>query len=101
LRQQLQDSQQANPHFTPIALLTAAAEMGVPIEPKQDDSSVGWQDPPAPYPQPHIAPVNSLSSPTLEGLDATKSRTLKGITVTGKEIDDLYQLWMSLECPRG
>jgi hypothetical protein len=92
LRQQLENAQQANPHFTPIALLTAAAEMGVPIEPKQNDSSVGWQDPPAPYPQQHNAPVNSLSSPILEGLDATMPRTLKGITVTGKEIDDLYQL---------
>ncbi|KAJ6038501.1 hypothetical protein N7460_008272 [Penicillium canescens] len=93
LRQQLEDAQQANPHFTPIALLTAAAEMGVPIEPKQNDSFVGWQDPPAPYPQQHNAPAISLSSPILEGLDATVSRTLKGITVTGKEIDDLYQLF--------
>lgn len=91
LRQQLQASQQANPHFTPIALLTAAAEMGVPIEPK-DDPSGSWQDPPVSYPQQHIAPANSLSSLTLEGPDVTRSRTLKGVTVTGQEIDDLYQL---------
>ncbi|KAJ5307008.1 hypothetical protein N7508_006023 [Penicillium antarcticum] len=91
LRQQLQNSQQVNPHFTPIDLLTAAAEMKVPIEPKHDDSSGVWQDPPAPYPQEHTAPVNALSK--LEGHDATVPRTLKGTTVTGQEIDDLYQLF--------
>ncbi|KAJ5766008.1 uncharacterized protein N7511_003624 [Penicillium nucicola] len=93
LRQQLQDSQLTNPHLTPIALLTAAAEMGVPIEPKQDESSAGWQSPSVPYPQQHIAQVNPLSSPKLTGPDATMPRTLKGVTVTGQEIDDLYQLF--------
>lgn len=47
-----------------------------------------------PYPQYHLAPAGSTPGSMMGGNDPTKLRSLKGVTVTGPEIDELYQLYM-------
>lgn len=44
------------------------------------------------YPQYHLAPAGPTPAPMMGGNDPANSRSLKSVTVTGGEIDDLYQL---------
>ncbi|KAJ5310912.1 citrate synthase [Penicillium atrosanguineum] len=93
LRRKLRSSQPADTHLSPIALLTAAAEMGVRT-PASDTLSETPQPPPS-YPPQLLAPtvlVHSTPGPAYDG-DTTKSRTLNGIQVSAQEIDDLFQIF--------
>lgn len=95
LRQRLRASQPADPQPSPIALLTAAAELGGRSGPQSDTLSGHSHVSPETYPPQLLAP-SSLSSgtpgPALETNDVTLSRTLNGVEVTGQEIDDLFEL---------
>ncbi|KAJ5625345.1 hypothetical protein N7510_001654 [Penicillium lagena] len=96
LRRKLRASQSAeSPNPSPIALLTAAAEMGV-----REGPSAGGGDLHIPVSQVAAAPVYPLttSGPApgwTEGntTDITKSRSVNGNWVTGEEIDDLFRLF--------
>ncbi|CDM33225.1 transcriptional regulator family: Fungal Specific TF [Penicillium roqueforti] len=92
-RQQLQSSQQLNSDSVPIALPTATTELGVPAVLKSDGQVDDSQGLPLPYPQYPLAPASSTSGVMMGGDDPTKPRSLKSLTVTGAEIDDLYQLF--------
>ncbi|KAJ5371604.1 hypothetical protein N7517_003610 [Penicillium concentricum] len=94
-RQQLQTSQQLNPDSVPIALSTAPTELGVPVVLKSDAPLDDPQDLnlSLTYPQYHLAPVGSTLGAIMGGNDPTIPRSLKSVTVTGVEIDDLYQLF--------
>jgi hypothetical protein len=98
LRRKLRTSQSAeSPNPSPIALLTAAAEMGV-----REGPSAGGGDLHIPVSQVTAAPAYPLitSGPapgwaegsTTDITDITKSRSVNGIWVTGEEIDDLFRL---------
>ncbi|KAJ5217961.1 uncharacterized protein N7498_000060 [Penicillium cinerascens] len=93
LRRKLRASQPAGPHPSPIALLTAAAEMGVHTP--ASDALSGSPQPLPSYP-PQLLPPTGLENgapvPALDG-DTTKPRTLNGIQVSGEEADDLFQLF--------
>lgn len=96
-RQQLQTSQQLNPDSVPIALPTAATELVVPAVLKSDSQLDDSQGLSLAYPQYHLAPAGSTPGSMMGGNDPTKPRSLKSVTVTGPEIDDLYQLYMFLK----
>lgn len=96
-RQQLQTSQQLNPDSVPIALSTAATDLVVPAVLKSDAQLDDSQGLSLAYPQYHLAPASSTPGSMMGGNDPTKPRSLKSVTVTGPEIDDLYQLYMFLE----
>jgi hypothetical protein len=49
------------------------------------------------YPEHRFELTNCTPGTMMQGNDATKSRSLKGITVTGEEIDDLYEMYL---CPQ-
>lgn len=98
LRRKLRASHPADPHPSPIALLTAAAEMAPRSEPNSDSMSGTPNIPPPSYPPQLLAP-NGLGispstpapAPALEG-DTTRSRSLHGVEVRGDEIDDLFHM---------
>ncbi|CAI7575672.1 unnamed protein product [Penicillium palitans] len=92
-RQQLQTSQQLNPDSVPIALSTATTELVVPAVLKSDAQLDDSQGLSLAYPQYHLAPAGSTPGSMMGGNDPTKPRSLKTVTVTGPEIDDLYQLF--------
>lgn len=97
LRRKLRASQSADPHPSPIALLTAAAEMGVLSGPGSDALPGPPPAPAASYPPQLLAPTtleNGTPGPALEGGDTTKPRSLNGVQVRGEEIDDLFQLFV-------
>lgn len=96
-RQQLQTSQQLNPDSVPIALSTATTELVVPAVLKSDAQLDDSQGLSLAYPQYHLAPAGSTPGSMMGGNDPTKPRSLKTVTVTGPEIDDLYQLYMFLK----
>jgi hypothetical protein len=89
---QLQTSQQLNPDSVPIALSTAATELGVPAVLKSDAQLDDSQGLSLAYPQYHLAPAGPTPALMMGGNDPTKPRSLKSLTITGGEIDDLYQL---------
>jgi hypothetical protein len=96
LRRKLRASQPSDPHPSPIALLAAAAEMGVRT-PASDPLSETPQPPPS-YPPQLLAPSSldqSPAGPALDG-DTTKPRTLNGIQVSGEEIDDLFHMYVQV-----
>ncbi|OGM47736.1 Zn(II)2Cys6 transcription factor [Aspergillus bombycis] len=102
LRKRLRSSQSALPQPSPIAMLTAAAEMGV----HSTGVEVGLhltpqsQSPPASCAETSVPSV-SLRPPlprvgyTLgeRVSDPTVPRTLSGVEVTGEEIDEIFQLF--------
>ncbi|KAJ5238197.1 hypothetical protein N7489_008288 [Penicillium chrysogenum] len=90
---QLQTSQQLNPDSVPIALSTAATELGVPAVLKSDAQLDDSQGLSLAYPQYHLAPAGPTPALMMGGNDPTKPRSLKSLTITGGEIDDLYQLF--------
>lgn len=96
-RQQLQTSQQLNADSVPIALSTATTELVMPALLKSDSQLDDSQGLSLAYPQYHLAPAGSTPGSTMGGNDPTKPRSLKSVTVTGTEIDDLYQLYMLLQ----
>jgi hypothetical protein len=94
LRRKLRASQPADPHPSPIALLTAAAELGVHT-PASDSLSETPQPPPS-YAPGLLVPTNlghGAPGPLFNG-DTTKPRTLNGIQVSADEIDDLFQMYV-------
>ncbi|KAJ5698831.1 hypothetical protein N7462_000836 [Penicillium macrosclerotiorum] len=96
LRRKLRASYPAEPHPSPIALLTAAAEMGVRSGPGSDSISTSSQVAPDSYPPQLLAPNNldhATPVPALNGVDTTKPRELNRVHVQAAEIDDLYQLF--------
>lgn len=99
LRRKLRASQPADlsPHPSPIALLTAAAEMGAHSRPGSNSVSVSSHAPLDSY-SPHLLAPNGLTHTTpapasaLDGGGTTKPRSLNGVQVQAGEIDDLFQL---------
>ncbi|KAJ6134731.1 hypothetical protein N7523_001053 [Penicillium sp. IBT 18751x] len=97
LRRKLRASQPADPHLSPIALLTAAAEMGVRT-PASD--TLSETQPPPSYPPQLLAPMgpeHRIPGPVCDG--DTKSRTLNGIQISAQEIDDLFQIFFRYYAP--
>ncbi|KAJ5354396.1 uncharacterized protein N7496_012829 [Penicillium cataractarum] len=98
LRRKLRASQPTDlsPHPSPIALLTAAAEMGAHSRPGSNSVSVSSNAPLDAY-SPHLLAPNGLThmtpAPALDGGGTTKSRSLNGVQVQGEEIDDLFRLF--------
>lgn len=92
-RQQLLSSQQ---HLTPDpvsdSLPAAATDSGPSLVLKPDSYLGGPQVVPLAYPQHHLPLMGSTKGAIMGGSDGTKPQTLKGITVTGDEIDDLFAL---------
>lgn len=97
-------TQNVNPQSSPIAILTAAAEMGV----HREGTNAGDIQLPPPS-QPSISSYSQQmmslaclgpSIPRIESdsesrSDPTSSQTLNGITITGQEIDEIFQLCVS------
>ncbi|KAB8219805.1 C6 zinc finger domain protein [Aspergillus novoparasiticus] len=102
LRKRLRSSQSVPSQSSPIAMLRAAAELGV----HSTGNEVGLhltpqsQSPPASYAKTSV-PTLSLGpplprvecTPRERVSDPTVSRTLSGVEVTGEEIDDIFQLF--------
>ncbi|KAJ5085086.1 hypothetical protein N7532_009857 [Penicillium argentinense] len=99
LRRKLRASQPADPHPSPIALLTAAAEMGSRSEPNSDSLSGTPHIPPPSYPPQLLAPNGFGVSPSAPGPgpamegDTTRAQSLHGVEVRSDEIDDLFHLF--------
>ncbi|KAJ5999685.1 hypothetical protein N7481_000094 [Penicillium waksmanii] len=101
LRRKLRVSHPVDPHPSPIALLTAAAEMAPRSEPNSDSMS-GTPNISLPSYPPQLLAPNGLEispstpapapAPALEG-DTTRSRSLHGVEVRGDEIDDLFHIF--------
>lgn len=102
LRRKLRSSEN-NSLSTPIAMLTAAAEMGVDSGNSADipalsppQISVGYTQPavprvdvvPPPVPRPENGPEGRASEQSI-------ARTLNGVEVTGEEIDEIFRLYVS------
>ncbi|KAJ5190017.1 Transcription factor [Penicillium cf. griseofulvum] len=92
-RQQLQASQQLNPDSMPIPLSAAATDLGIPAVLKSGAQLDDSQDLSLAYPKYHLAPAGSTPGEMMGGTDPTKARSLKSVTVTGGEIEDLYQIF--------
>ncbi|KAJ5887189.1 hypothetical protein N7504_011236 [Penicillium tannophilum] len=96
LRRKLRESQPADPHPSPIALLTAAAELGSRSDPHVASLPASSHVSPDSYPTQLLAP-GSLGSatpaPAYDSNDATLPRSLNGVELTSAEIDDLFQLY--------
>jgi hypothetical protein len=91
-RQQLQGSRQLIANSVPVALPTVATEKAVPAVVKSD-AHLG--DPRAltlSHPLYRLPLPGSTQVAIMGGDDGTKPRALKSVTVTGEEIDDLYQM---------
>lgn len=109
LRRKLRVSRSADPQPSPIALLTAAAEIAPRSETNSDSISATPSIPPPSYPPQLLAPNGlgiSSSTPApaptpVSGIDGdtTRSRSLHGIEVFGDEIDDLFQLYEIIIIP--
>ncbi|KAJ5157887.1 uncharacterized protein N7482_008987 [Penicillium canariense] len=98
LRRKLRASQPADPdpHPSPIAPLTAAAELGVHSGPRSDSISASSHAPLDSYSPRLLAPnglTHTTPAPALEGDGTTKPRNLNGVQVQAEEIDDLFQLF--------
>jgi len=99
LRRKLRATQPGdlNPHPSPIALLTAAAEMGAHSRAGSHSISGSSHSPLDAY-SPHLLAPNGLThatpapAPALDGGGTTKARRLNGVQVQAGEIDDLFQL---------
>lgn len=104
LREKLRSSQNVNPQHSPMNMLTAAAELGV--HSRSNRASMRLSPPPPPpsisnYSQQMVSPVclgPSLPRITDDTEDRsagpTSPQTLNGITVTGEEIDEIFQLYV-------
>jgi hypothetical protein len=93
LRRKLRTSHSTeSPNPSPIALLTAAAEMGVREEPSAGgDLDIPTSQVAAPtYPLTTTGPAPVWTEGTTG--DITKSRSVNGVWVTGEEVDELFQL---------
>lgn len=93
LRQQLQISRHRPTNHPAIAPVLPAARMGVPIGPTSRAGSDASQSL-APRPDHPLALADSSTSEMAQGNSPTSSRSLKGVKVTGEEIDDMYQMYM-------
>ncbi|KAJ6122881.1 hypothetical protein N7512_005346, partial [Penicillium capsulatum] len=91
LRRKLRASHPADP--SPIALLTAAAEIGG----RAESNSLSEPTPPDSYPPQLLAPASLRPVTPAPAVDttseATRSRSLNSVEVTGEEIDDLFHLF--------
>lgn len=101
LRRRLRSSQSSNPEPSPIAMLTAAAEMSnEPTRNVADLQSSDQYPTPASSHAPQSIPA-FIFGPTIpkpepvsrdRATDPTKPRILNNITVTAAEIDDIFDL---------
>ncbi|CAG8292762.1 unnamed protein product [Penicillium salamii] len=92
LRQQLQISRYRPTDHPAIAPVPPAARMGVPIGPASRAGSDASQSL-APRPDHPLALADPSTSEMAQGNSPTSSRSLKGVKVTGEEIDDMYQIF--------
>lgn len=103
MRRKLRSSENNNSLSSPIAMLTAAAEMGVApgnaadmpaLSPPQ--CPVGYTQPVAPrvdiVPPPVPRPENG---PEVRPSERSIARTLNGVQVSGEEIDEIFRLYVS------
>ncbi|KAL1964856.1 hypothetical protein VTN77DRAFT_6358 [Rasamsonia byssochlamydoides] len=103
LRRKLRNSESSNSLASPIAVLTAAAEMGVApgnlaaIPPATSPPhSSGYLNPTAPPVPVDLRPPAVLQNgegPGMRSGAKTLARTLNGVRVEGEEIDDIFQLF--------
>ncbi|KAJ5091061.1 hypothetical protein NUU61_005931 [Penicillium alfredii] len=93
LRQKIRSSQDVEPHPSPIALLTAAAEMEGRAGPAPASLPTSSDVPPISHSPNLPLPALQNPGPELEGADLTQSRMLDGTRVTGEEIDDMFTLF--------
>ena len=93
LRQQLQISRHRPPDHPAITPISPAARLGVPTGPNASAESDALQSL-GPHSNQHIALADSSSSAITHGNGSTKPRSLKGVTVTGEEIDELFEMWV-------
>ncbi|KAE8372812.1 C6 zinc finger domain protein [Aspergillus bertholletiae] len=102
LRKRLRSSQSALPQPSPIAILTTAAEMGVPLlgneaglrlTPQSQSSPASYAETSAHFLS--LGPPMSRAehTPGERASDLTVSRTLNGVEVIGEEIDEIFQLF--------
>lgn len=94
LRRKIRSSQDVEPHPSPIALLTAAAEMEGRAGPATASLPTSSDVPPISHSPNLPLPAHQNPGPELEGADLTKSRMLNGTRVTGEEIDDMFTLYV-------
>lgn len=107
LRRKLRSSENNNSLSSPIAMLTAAAEMGVApgnaadmpaLSPPQ--CPVGYTQPVAPrvdiVPPPVPRPENG---PEVRPSERSIARTLNGVQVSGEEIDEIFRLFFQDYAP--
>ncbi|KAJ5321950.1 uncharacterized protein N7506_011080 [Penicillium brevicompactum] len=92
LRQQLQISRHRPSDHPAIDAAPATAGIGVP---SGFNSNVGSEvsQKLASLPEHELSLTDSASGTTTQGSETTRSRSLRGVTVTGEEIDDLYQMF--------
>lgn len=91
LRQQLQISRHRPSDHPAIALAPATAGMGVPLGLNLSDGPDATQKLPS-LPDHRLSLAASVPVTVSQGNETTRSRSLKGVTVTGEEIDDMYQM---------
>lgn len=105
LRRKLRASESSSGVASPIAVLTAAAEMGVApgnLAATPSASSPprpsGYLNPTGPPVSMNLRPSGVLQNgdgPGTHAGDRTLARTLNGVRVEGEEIDDIFQLCVS------
>ncbi|CAG8105567.1 unnamed protein product [Penicillium olsonii] len=98
LRQQLQISRHRPPDHPAITPISPAARLGVPTGPNASAESDALQSL-GPHSNQHIALADSSSSAITHGNGSTKPRSLKGVTVTGEEIDELFEIFFRHYAP--
>ncbi|KAF9893650.1 hypothetical protein FE257_010962 [Aspergillus nanangensis] len=102
LRQRLRSSNSAHPEPSPIAMLTAAAEMGAQSTATQPGMNLTPQSQSPSSSYMHQPPPTICLGPALSRVDAgprdrasdpTEPRVLNSIEVTREEIDDIFQIF--------
>lgn len=95
MRRKLRASQSSeNIHSSPMAMLTAAAELGE--HPTSNGPAAVHLPSVSAYPLPHAYSSSQearVETATVRrNTEPTTSRTLNGVTLTGEEVDDIFQL---------
>ncbi|BDD61279.1 hypothetical protein MAP00_006338 [Monascus purpureus] len=98
LRRKLRASQSSeNIHSSPMAMLTAAAELGE--HPTSNGPAAVHLPSVSAYPLPHAYSSSQearVETATVRrNTEPTTSRTLNGVTLTGEEVDDIFQLFFN------
>ncbi|PYH93964.1 C6 zinc finger domain protein [Aspergillus ellipticus CBS 707.79] len=101
LRQRLRFTQSNDPRPSPIAMLTAAAEMEVHSVPRGGDLTLppGSQTPSVENQQQLLPSINLEPlrgpgmDPGIRALDPTEARAVNNVHLTGSEIDEMFQIF--------